>query len=67
MKLFLALFLLGCTGPSLPLEYTQEQPEPDTAYALQARLWKALDSLARDTTTCKPPACYPDPRPPGAP
>lgn len=65
--LLAAVLALGaCSGPRTPLEYSEEPPQPDTAYALQKRLQRALDSLERER--CKPPACYPDPgMPPAAP
>jgi hypothetical protein len=54
------LYLLACSVPPTAIEYTEDPPAPAT---LQERLQESLDSLER----CKPPACYPDPRPPAPP
>jgi hypothetical protein len=60
--LALACFLMACSSPSRPLEYTEDPPAELTP---QERLQRALDSLERER--CWPPECYPDPMPPGPP
>jgi hypothetical protein len=61
----LALALAACSG-GRPLDYTEDPPAPvDSSRLLQERLQRALDSLERER--CKPPTCYPDPKPPAPP
>ena len=59
------LLLAGCMSHPARLMSSDGGGQPDTAYAAQRALWRALDSLEQEG--CKPPACYPDPRPPSAP
>jgi hypothetical protein len=64
--LALACLLAACSGGGRPLEYSEELPAPeDSATALQRALQRALDSLERER--CRPPTCYPDPKPPEPP